>query len=100
MYLTAFLIAKPEFIVFWIGIKTALLWLRQVKPVYQESNLLEGFKITVSGSIINNVDLEKTTVKQNFENKLGYLRFLIGNAYNIIFSFVISCYLNGGNPLC
>lgn len=98
MYVSAFLISKPEFIVFWTGIKTALLWFRQVKPIYHKQGLFDTFVLT-TGSIKTNVDLEATALRQNFENKVGYLRFLIGNALNIVASFVISYYLDGGNPL-
>jgi hypothetical protein len=66
LYSGSFLIEKPEFILLWLGVKTALRWdrKRNEKEEYQE----EYRKILYRGL---------------------YYSFLIGSAINIIFGYII-----------
>ena len=71
MYSFSILIALPLFIAFWIGVKTASRW-----------DLLKK---------------EKDEVSQYYtDTKYMYLRFLIGNAFNIIGSYIIAVIINKG----
>ena len=74
MFSFSILINTPSFIAFWISVKTALKWTS--KPIIKK---------------------KKDTNRQleNKENKFTYLRFLIGNAINIIFSYVIASIIKG-----
>lgn len=67
LYCGSMLVGKPEFIVFWIGVKTALRWDR--KPENEES---------------------KTAIQRG-----TYHTFLLGNALNIMFAYVSACLVTG-----
>ena len=74
MFSFSILVNTPSFIAFWISVKTALKW--NSRPIIKK---------------------KKDTNRQleNKENKFTYLRFLIGNAINIILSYVIASIIKG-----
>jgi hypothetical protein len=73
MYSISIFILKPEFIILWVGIKTALRWDRE-KSSGEENKF-----------IIKVINAEKRGV---------YYCFLIGNALTIIIGFFIAYHLN------
>lgn len=68
LFSSSFLIDKPEFILLWLGIKTALKW-----------------------------DRKRNEQKEyrDFESRGQYFSFLIGNAVNIILAFTIASIISG-----
>lgn len=68
LYSLSFLIGKPEFIVFWVGVKTALKWDRKGKKE-------KGLPIEVQRGTYHN--------------------FLLGTGLNIIFGYITACLVNG-----
>jgi hypothetical protein len=71
MYSFSILIHIPLFIAFWIGVKTASRWdLQKKKSMDEEPSFAD--------------------------TKFMYLRFMIGNAVNIIGSYIISVLINNG----
>lgn len=76
MYTSSILLHAPEFIILWIGVKTALRWFN---------------KITINRPISWDTDQRSTDKAQNFDNKKTYLKFLIGNSLNVICSYFVAC---------
>ena len=68
LYGGSFLVGKPEFVILWIGVKTALKWDRKPK---QEQ-------------VLNDTD-----------RRGMYHSFLLGTALNIIFGFISACFVTG-----
>jgi hypothetical protein len=68
LYGGSFLVGKPEFIILWIGVKTALKWER--KPKNEQD--------------LNDVD-----------RRGMYHSFLLGTALNIIFGYSSACLVEG-----
>ena len=72
IYSFCILINIPSFIAFWIGIKTAVSWKLEKKSDKKPSMNIEYNYVRVF-----------------------YFRFLIGNALNIISSYIICCIIKG-----
>jgi hypothetical protein len=68
LYGGSFLIGKPEFIILWIGVKTALKWDR--KPVRE-------------------LDINDT------DRRGMYHSFLLGTALNIVLGYLAACFVSG-----